>query len=635
MLKSLKIPLFALTLTLSLINSTRARCPVGDLNGDCRVDIEDLHLLAEQWLDPSGGSADLTGDDDIVMVDFALLAENWQQAGIPLAINEVMASNSSTIPDAQGEYDDWIEIYNYGEQAIDVGGMYLTDDLGEPTMWRVPDDNPAATSIPAKGHLLIWADGDVTDPGLHANFRLSVLGDQVGLFDADGATLIDSIRFEDQQVDISYGRYPDANDNLRFMAFPTPLTSNIGVYTAFVADTRFSHNRGFYDQPFSVTISTETEDALVYYTLDGSDPFDSQRGVPTGIVYLNPVPITTTTCLRAVAFKTGWKASNVDTHTYVFLDDVIRQPARPPGFPTNWGHTYQGEYEMDPDVVDDPSYRDTIKDDLKAVPTLSLVMDRDDWFASGGQGIYIEGERSERACSAELILPDGDQGFQINCAVMIVGGSSVYRWKMDKLSMRLKFKGEYGPAKLRFPVFGDDAPDEFDTIVVDARMNNSWGYGGGVTVNRDGQYMTQRDTAQYTRDQFVSDIQNAMGGYGTHGRHVHLYLNGLYWGLYWLHERPDEHFAAAYFGGDNEDYDVLKHDSGTVVSGYRTNYNEMFSIAYAGLAGDQQYRLIQQYLDVPNLIDYMIANFYVGNWDWAHQNWYASRSRLDPDGRWR
>jgi hypothetical protein len=144
-------------------------------------------------------------------------------------------------------------------------------------------------------------------------------------------------------------------------------------------------------------------------------------------------------------------------------------------------------------------------------------------------------------------------------------------------------------------------------------MNNIWAYGGGVMLPSNSRPWiqgrpTQRDVAQYTRDQFVSDIQNATSGYAPHGRHVHLYLNGLYWGLYELHERPDEHFAAAYFGGDAQDYDVLKHDSAKVVSGSRTNYLEMFNIANAGLASDAQYQLIQQYLDVPNLIDYMITN---------------------------
>ena len=191
--------------------------------------------------------------------------------------------------------------------------------------------------------------------------------------------------------------------------------------------------------------------------------------------------------------------------------------------------------------------------------------------------------------------------------------------------MRLKFKEPYGPTKLDYRLYEDSPLDSFDTFLVDAMMNNNWLHPSSG----------QQEKGQYTRDQYVSDIQNEMGGWGTHGFFVHLYLNGLYWGLYWIHERPDETFASDYFGGNKEDYDVLKHSSGNVVNGTNANYNQMFSIANAGLSTDAKYQEIQQYLDVPNFIDYMITNFYVGNTDWARHNWYASRSTVDPDGRWR
>ncbi|NIQ11129.1 MAG: hypothetical protein GWN67_17985, partial [Phycisphaerae bacterium] len=410
----------------------------------------------------------------------------------------------------------------------------------------------------------------------------------------------------------------------------TPKTFNATGAIDVVEEVWFSHKRGFYDTPFELLLSNGTKDAVIRYTKDGSLPtithgFTYNYGVDP------PINIGTTTSIRAVAVKPGWLDSKVETHTYIFLDDVIQQPTNPPGFPTSgWGYVGP-DYEMDPEVT--LSYSSTIKNDMKAVPTLSLVMDVNDWFKTGGQGIYPQGERSERGVSAEWILPSGEEGFQIDCAVQIVGGSSVNRWKMDKLSMRLKFKGEWGPTELRYPVFGDEATDQFDTLVVDARMNNSWAYGGGVGINRPG--LGQRDVAQYTRDQFASDIQNAMGGYGGKGRHVHLYLNGLYWGLYWLHERPDEHFAASYFGGDDDDYDVLKHNSNTAIHGTDDNYDEMFGVAGGGLSSDSQYQFLQTYLDVPGLIDYMLMNFYIGNTDWAHHNWYATRSRLDPAGRWR
>ena len=548
-----------------------------------------------------------------------------------LRINEIMASNGGLLRDAEGEYDDWVEIYNPDQWPVDAAGMYLTDDPAVPTKWQVPTDRPEFTTIPPQGYLLIWLDGDTADPGLHASFALDSMGDDLELYDANGETLIDAVSFDEQRSDLAYGRVADAPDQWAYLIAPTPGGPNATAYEGMVADPEFSRSRGFCTAPFTVTLTTATPDAAIFYTTDGPSPLDSTHRIPTGRPYTGPIPIHTTTCLRAVAVRPNWVPANPVTHTYIFLDDVLEQSSRPPGWPRNWGHTGTGDYEMDPEVVYAPRYRDTIKADLQSVPTLSLATQRDNWFGSGGQGIYLRGELEERPVSAELIVPGGE-GFQINAAVMIVGGSSVNRWKMDKLSMRLKFKGEYGPPKLRYPVFGPNAAEEFNTLVVDARMNNSWAYGGGVGVSRPG--LGQRDLAQYTRDQFASDLQLALGGHGTRGRHVHLYLNGLYWGLYWLHERPDEHYAASYLGDRAEDYDVLKHSAGRAINGSAAKYNEMFSLANSGPESADRYSEIRQVLDVPDLINYILVNYYIGNTDWAHHNWYASRSRVDPASRW-
>lgn len=553
-----------------------------------------------------------------------------------LVINELMPSNNSIIKDAQGQYDDWIELYNPTDSPVDVAGMYLSDDPANPTLWPILQGDAASTTIPARGFLLIWADGDTDDDGLHADFALSARGEELSLVAADGVTVLDSIRFGELSSDVSYGRFPDGSADWRSMyASPTPGTANANLYIGAVTEPRASHQRGFYDAAFEVTLSTDTPGALIYYTLDGREPYDQGGRSPLGQVYSTPIPVSGTSTLRvrAIGPTPEWMPSAIVTHSYLFLDDVIRQPKRPAGFATNWGHSGSGDYEMDPEVVDSPQYRDVILDSLSAIPSLSLVMHPSDWFGPDGRGIYIQGELSERVVSAEYLLPDGDEGFQIDGTVMIVGGSSPNRWKMDKLSMRLKFTGDHGPPKLRYPLFGDEATDEFDTLVVDARMNNSWAYGGGVGVSRQG--AGQRDLAQYTRDQFAADIQNTMGGFAHRGRHVHLYLNGLYWGLYWLHERPDEHFAAAYFGGSDDDYDVLKHSAGRVVHGSGSAYREMLSLADTGLSTPEQYRAIQQHLDILDLIDYLIMNYYIGNTDWAHHNWYATRNRVDPGSRWR
>ncbi len=400
-----------------------------------------------------------------------------------------------------------------------------------------------------------------------------------------------------------------------------------------VADTTFSHDRGYYDAPFTVSISSDTIAAEIYYTLDGSSPID-QSQTPTGHLYTQPILIETTTCLRAVAIKEEMQPTNVDTQTYIFAEHVLQQSAQPAGFPDNWGHA-GADYEMSPDIVNDPEYRDTIKEDLMTLPAISLVMDQDQWFGNNGQGIYLEGEGVTKAVSAELIYPDGSDGFQLNCGVMIFGGSSTTRWKLDKLSMRLKFQGQYGPTKLEYDLFPDSPVNTFDTLVLDAHFNNSWAYGGSLKVDRDGERLSQREVAQYTRDLFTSDICNALGSPSPHGRHVHLYLNGLYWGLYWLHERPDEHYAAEHFGGQAEDYDVFKHTPDTVLNGTNTSYNQLLNLIDSHDGSLAHYQQIQAMLDIPSLMRYIIANLYLGNWDWDHHNLYATYNANSSNGRWR
>src|SRR4030042_616680 len=288
----------------------------------------------------------------VFWADFAFSADN-----ITLVINEVMASNRSINKDFQGQYDDWIEIYNSGNTAVNVGGMYLTDDLSIPTKWRFPTNTPSATTIPAHGYLLIWADENTADSGLHANFKLSADGEDIALFNTNSNSFIDSITFNKQTADISYGRYPDGSNTWQLMASPTPGGRNSSGYIDAVAEPEFSHKRGFYDAPFSVSISSETQGATIYYTLDASEPgIIPTTGQRTDRVYTGPIPIAKTTCLRAIAVKSGFKPTNVVTHTYIFVDDVARQPANPPGWPSDWGYDSEGggivpaDYERDPPV---------------------------------------------------------------------------------------------------------------------------------------------------------------------------------------------------------------------------------------------------------------------------------------------
>jgi hypothetical protein len=142
----------------------------------------------------------------------------------PLYINEFMADNETTIQDETGAYEDWLEIYNGGESAIDLAGYTLTDDLTDPDKWTFPTD--PASVIPAGGFILVWADEDPGDGPLHATFKLSREGESIGLFDQDGIGM-DQIVYSTQLPDTSLGRSPDGGEQWWLMGNPTPGASNI------------------------------------------------------------------------------------------------------------------------------------------------------------------------------------------------------------------------------------------------------------------------------------------------------------------------------------------------------------------------------------------------------------------------
>ena len=196
-------------------------------------------------------------------------------------------------------------------------------DPAEPTRWRFPDNEPDVTTIGPGRHLIVWADEEVTDGGvhpmfkLHASFKLDASGDEVCLFAADGTTLIDRLTFGEQTADVSFGRYPDGGDTLRFFGLPTPGQPNNEGYLGEVAPLRFSHERGFYDGTFDLVITCATEGAEIIYTTNGRVPNDESGRFPPGRPYTAPLRIGTTTCLRAMAIKPGWKPSKVYTHTYI------------------------------------------------------------------------------------------------------------------------------------------------------------------------------------------------------------------------------------------------------------------------------------------------------------------------------
>ncbi|MHC4152723.1 MAG: CotH kinase family protein, partial [Planctomycetota bacterium] len=292
-------------------------CPDGDLDDNCVVDELDLNIFAGQWLDPPDCPnglvicADLDQQNDgINFDDYTYLAYYWKKEGAKIVINEVMASNDESYADPQGQYDDWIEIFNLTNSTLDISDLYLED--GDNNRW----DFPSSTTIGAYDYLIVWADNDTTDtPGLHASFQLSAGSDAVYLYDVND-NLLDSVIFEDQLTDHSWGRFPDANEGWYTMG-PDNTTPDAANQIPSTGEVYFSRSSGTFSELFTLELTTESPSASIYYTTDQSEPTVSDT------LYTVPIDINDSSWVRARAYEPGFAASPISSRTYIKVENSL------------------------------------------------------------------------------------------------------------------------------------------------------------------------------------------------------------------------------------------------------------------------------------------------------------------------
>ena len=476
----------------------------------------------------------------------------------PPRISEFLADNGGSTEDEDGDSPDWIEIHNPNTFTLNLGGWHLTDRSDRKTKWAFP-----AVAIPPGGHRLVFAsekDRAVSGGELHTNFQLAKTGEFLALVAPDGVSVVSEFApaFPEQKADVSYGF--TASAQARFFKPPTPAAANAPVgYNGFVADTSFAVKRGIYDTPQSVAITCATPGAMIRYTTNGAKP-----SATTGTVYTAPINVATTTTLRAAAFLDGFVPANVDTHTYIFPASVVASSV------------------MSTTITQHPTYGPQMIDSLKDVPSVSVVL----------PSTAAINDNSETECSFEFIHPDNSPGGHANAGVNYYGGAFT---SFAKKNFRFHFRGIFGDRKFVHPVFagydrGWAAADEFD----------------GLELRSGSHDMVDRGF--YMANIFCDYALFEMGQLQPHGRFVHLYLNGTYWGLFHLRERWDASMHAGYLGGNEEDYEAINGnynvggwpDPGSPYDGDGHAWERAKSLRsnYAGL---------QPFVDVDNYLDYMIA----------------------------
>ena len=552
-------------------------------------------------------------------------------------ITEFLASNGSGIVDDNAQSSDWIEIYNAGNMSGNLSGYTLTDDADISDKYTLPSRN-----LGAGQYLVVFANDDAaptTGSDLYTGFKLSAGGEYVALFDPAGNLLSEFGNNGDdyplQSSDISYGVQFSGSSissprEVGYFNTPTPGQANGSLTAGFTAPVLASTPAGFYENSFQVSLSTATSNATIRYTTDGSTP-----SATNGQIYnnSNPITISETTNLRAVATRTNFNSAPSETWSYFFLDDVLTQSNNgqtPDDFPATWGDN-SVDYGIDPQVVNFEG-ADAVKNALLSIPTWSITTDIENLF-DDQTGIYAnaleDGREWEREASVELLNPDGSEGFQVNAGIRIRGGFSRLA-SNPKHSFRLFFRSEYGDSELDYAVHGDRGVDTFEKIDLRTAQNYSWSKDGDSTNN-------------FIIDQFNRENQLALGQPSTRSSWLHLYLNGQYWGLFQTQERADADFAESYLGGDADNYDVIKPDAGpgrpyinAATDGDLVAYNDLYQQALARAADGTTPAFInnaayyeaqglnpdgtpnanfETLLDVDNLIDYMTLILQSGNFD--------------------
>ncbi len=445
--------------------------------------------------------------------------------------------------------------------------------------------------------------------------------------------------------------------NSRYFITSTPGAPNpsVGVI-GYVADTRFSVKRGFYDAPFDLAITNATPGAQIRYTVDGSVPSETN-----GTIYTVPIHISSTAVVRAFAYKQGFQSANVDTHTYLFANDIALQPSSAPaGYPSNWpdysnGGVYSADYGMIDAVAQPTNYsraagsaaftlaeaRAAISNSVKALPVISIVTDKGDLF-DPTKGIYLHpaarGEAWERPASVELITTNGMEDWHANAGLHVMGLTSRRLDVTAKLNFMLVFSEQYGTPWLFEKFFGPDGPNRIKRIALRSNTRESW-------LREDAGF----GTATYIVDGFAKESQLASGEPATRHRYSHVFLNGLYWGVYDATERPESHWAETTFGGEDEDYDVINLCCpNRIDAGDFTEWNQLLAAARAGLASDAAYQAIQgnfpdgtrnpalkRLLGVDSFIGFALNGYYHASQDWPDNFFTVYDNVADRTAGWR
>ncbi|MDO5560876.1 MAG: CotH kinase family protein [Oscillospiraceae bacterium] len=551
-----------------------------------------------------------------------------------ILINEACSKNTAGIKAENGERYDWIEIYNPGNEDYDLSGYGLSDDPAVPYKFRFGE-----VTIKAKEFLLVYADkkASFTSSELLVPFGLSSDGETLILTDSEGNTS-DIFELPAITADTTYGRKPDGSSEFAVLT-PTPgQTNNTDSEVKEIPAPVFSTESGFYNEAFSLGITT-SENTVIRYTLDGSQPAQDSP-VYTGELSIKDVSgskniysaISTTvfpgyfytpstsrvpkgTIVRAAAFDADGNSSETVTKSY-FIGYQNRSD-------------YYGKVPVI-SLVTDPA--DLFDYDNGIYVTGAKY---DEWLASGGNPETTPDaekpanyqEKWEKISSLTYFNPDGTQAFTQNVGIRIHGGAS--RCVMQK-SFNIYARKEYGSGSFKFDLF-NNLKAETDGSDIDKFSSLMLRNGG--------------NDCAFTkiRDPYIQELVSDRD-FGTQASQpCAVFLDGEYWGVYNLREKFSEDYIKSHYGIKKDDVIIIKNNE--LDEGLAEDiqyYKDLIDFAVKNdLSDDSKYSQISDMMDIQSFIDYFSSEIYIANHDWVSNNFSLFRARnIDPenpyaDEKWR
>ena len=551
-------------------------------------------------------------------------------SGKCLFVNEICANNTVCQAD-DGNYYDWVELYNSSDKALDISGFGLSDHKTKPFLYTFPSD----TVVPAKGYLVVFCDKNAANADRSiAGFGLSADGETVHLTSASNEAA-DSLSYRKIESDISYGRLQDEINTLLFFDEMTPGAAN-AISNVRVEAPVMSHGSGFYTDDLKLVL--EADGCDIFFTLDGSIP------TPESTLYTGPIPINGATMQpNRLCNYTNISTSEVYTPPYENIDKATILRAIAVNNAGKISKTVTATFFVGDDLIRD--YAD------KAV--ISLISDEKNLFADN-TGIYVTGDTyhnwinsseydsslntksqpaNYRNKGKDWERPAVIQFFKNSENVLTEeAGIRIHGWATRatlQKSFSLYARKEYGNSKFEYDFYDNQNLSifaypitEYDSIVI----RN----GGDFRKLRFRDKLNQR---------LVSDrklITQAMTP-------AIVFINGEYWGQYEITEKISDDFIASHYGIDKDRVTVIKNNA--LEDGQEESLREWKSlvswIKETDFSDNYNYDILREEVDIESLIDYICFNTYINTLDWGTNNtaWWKSEIKdcFNPyaDGKWR